>query len=162
YSARSAIASWRSFAAIGVICGSRRRSLRNMTSCQCVQYAGCPASDGVPGIVALPSPPWQATHASDFRRPASTSAPRTDADVAINATASNATATGGTREDIGAKPDDNTLAPRQSVGATQVRRNCRRVAIVAPSDERSAVVRDSIDGPGVVVRDEQRAVGHLV
>src|SRR3989442_5811246 len=31
-----------------------------------------------------------------------------------------------------------------------------------PSDERSAVVRDSIDGPGVVVRDEQRAVGHLV
>src|SRR5438046_1363397 len=102
------------------------------------------------------------THPGLGRGPASTSAPRTDAGVATNAMASNATATGGAREDIGAKPVDNTLAQPQSVGATQVRRNCRRVAIVAPSDERSAVVRDSIDGPGVVVRDEQRAVGHLV
>jgi hypothetical protein len=31
-----------------------------------VKNTGWPAIDGVPGIVALPSAPWQALHGSDF------------------------------------------------------------------------------------------------
>jgi hypothetical protein len=39
-----------------------------------VKYTGWPASEGVPGMVELPSRPWQAAHGSDLRRPASRSA----------------------------------------------------------------------------------------
>jgi len=58
-------------------------------SCQCVKIVGWPASDGVPGIVAFPSGPWQAAHARDFARPASMSAEKTGAaPAARNAAAS--------------------------------------------------------------------------
>ncbi|PYN17823.1 MAG: hypothetical protein DME05_03210 [Candidatus Rokuibacteriota bacterium] len=43
-------------------------------SCQWVKNVGCPAIDGVPGMVALPSGPWQLLHGSAVRRPASRSA----------------------------------------------------------------------------------------
>src|SRR5437763_13466097 len=61
-------------AANGDICSSLRRPSRNLMSCQWVKNVGCPASEGVPGIVALPSGPWHLPHGSDLRRPASTSA----------------------------------------------------------------------------------------
>ena len=38
-------------------------------SCQCVKNTGWPASDGVPGIVALPSAPWQAAHGVGLAAP---------------------------------------------------------------------------------------------
>jgi hypothetical protein len=58
-------------------------------SCQCVNVVGCPASDGVPGIFALPSGPWQAAQGFDFARPASASAEKTGAaPAARTATAS--------------------------------------------------------------------------
>src|SRR2546422_4889703 len=62
------------FWAGGDICGSFRRPSRYLMSCQWVKNTGCPASEGVPGTVALPSRPWQAAHGSALRRPASTSA----------------------------------------------------------------------------------------
>src|SRR6266850_1480500 len=65
------------FTAKGDICASLRRPSRNLMSCQCVKKIGWPASDGVPGIVALPSGPWQAAHGSALRRPASRSAANT-------------------------------------------------------------------------------------
>jgi hypothetical protein len=43
-------------------------------SAQWVNHAGCPASEGVPGMVAFPSGPWQPAHGEAFFRPASTSA----------------------------------------------------------------------------------------
>src|SRR3989442_12818604 len=58
----------------GDICASLRRPSRNLISCQWVKKFGWPARDGVPGIVALPSGPWQAAQGSDLRRPASASA----------------------------------------------------------------------------------------
>ncbi|PYM90471.1 MAG: hypothetical protein DME04_22785 [Candidatus Rokuibacteriota bacterium] len=45
-------------------------------SCQWVKIDGWPAIDGVPGMVALPSAPWQLLHGSALRRPASRSAAR--------------------------------------------------------------------------------------
>src|SRR5712692_277757 len=66
-------ASLRSWAA-GDIWGSLRRPSRYLMSCQCVKKTGWPASEGVPGMVELPSRPWQAAHGSALRRPASTSA----------------------------------------------------------------------------------------
>src|SRR5712692_1663146 len=62
------------FWAGGDICGSFRRPSRYLMSCQCVKKTGWPASEGVPGMVELPSRPWQAAHGSALRRPASTSA----------------------------------------------------------------------------------------
>src|SRR2546422_10021884 len=61
-------------AATGDICASLRRPSRNLISCQWVKKFGWPARDGVPGIVALPSGPWQAAQGSALRRPASGSA----------------------------------------------------------------------------------------
>src|SRR5919201_3032453 len=61
-------------AAKGDICASLRRPSRNLMSCQWVKNTGWPASDGVPGMVALPSGPWQAAQGSALRRPASGSA----------------------------------------------------------------------------------------
>src|SRR5689334_14956191 len=57
----------------GAMSGSWRRPSRYLMSCQWVKYAGWPASEGVPGMVAWPSSPWQPAHASALRRPASTS-----------------------------------------------------------------------------------------
>jgi len=54
-----------------------------------VKNAGCPASDGMPGIAALPSTPWHVTHGADFARPAS----RSPADATPPAAAIKPTAT---------------------------------------------------------------------
>src|SRR5262247_1130362 len=62
------------FWASGDICSSLRRPSRYLMSCQWVKKAGWPASEGVPGMVAWPSGPWQAPHAAALRRPASASA----------------------------------------------------------------------------------------
>ena len=62
------------FCASGDICASLRRPSRYLMSCQWVKNTGWPASEGVPGMVALPSGPWQAAHAAALRRPASASA----------------------------------------------------------------------------------------
>src|SRR2546422_6986332 len=62
------------FVAKGDIWGSLRRPSRNLISCQWVKNTGWPASDGVPGMVVLPSAPWQLLHGSALRRPASRSA----------------------------------------------------------------------------------------
>src|SRR5438128_11887535 len=62
------------FVAKGDIWGSLRRPSRNLISCQWVKNTGWPASDGVPGMVALPFAPWQLLHGSALRRPASRSA----------------------------------------------------------------------------------------
>ena len=69
-----------SFSASGDICGSFRRPSRYLMSCQCVKNTGCPAREGVPAIVALPSGPWQAAQTWALRRPASRSAPGAAAD----------------------------------------------------------------------------------
>ena len=73
------------FAASGAIGSSLRRPSRYLMSCQWVKYAGWPASVGVPGMVALPSGPWQAAHGTDLRRPASTSAAKAGAAVSTSA-----------------------------------------------------------------------------
>src|SRR5262245_19516204 len=62
------------FWANGDMSGSMRRPSRYLMSCQWVKYTGWPASEGVPGMEALPSGPWHAAHTSAFRRPASMSA----------------------------------------------------------------------------------------
>ncbi len=45
------------FAAIGVICGSLRLPSRNMKSCREMNFAGCPAREGMAGSVEFPPDP---------------------------------------------------------------------------------------------------------
>src|SRR6266542_5518840 len=157
------------FWAKGDIWGSFRRPSRNLISCQWVKKTGCAASDGVPGIVAFPSAPWQAPHGSAFRRPASRSA-------------------------ASAGPATTRATARPATMATMLSRRARlcgrfAIASTAPT-ERSAfrapalpaqrfpvgggseggrspppsspLVGDPVDRPRIVVRHEERAVLHLL
>src|SRR5436190_1401472 len=133
------------FAAKGVICGSFRRPSRNLMSCQWVKKTGCPASDGVPGMVALPSGPWHAPHGSAFFRPASTSAAIAGAGravivAAIRTAARTARATGGIERPC--------RAGRQG----------RSPGWMRPS----ALVADAVDRARVVVGDQEGPVLHLL
>src|SRR5438093_8286141 len=120
-------------AAKGDMRGSLRRPSRNLMSAQCVNQADCPASEGVPAMVALPPAPWQDAHRSALSRPASRSAACGRAGtVAASSAATIATDTG------------SQAAPRSTVA-------------VSP---RSALVRNVVDGPVVVVGEEHRSVGH--
>src|SRR5882762_10161112 len=118
------------FAANGDITGSLRRPSRNLMSAQCVNHAGCPASDGMATRTALPSTPWQRPHGSALRRPASRS---------------------------GVCADNPADAPRTTATTTMTNKRggeAPPLSMTVAGARPSALVGDVVDGPVVVIGEQ--------